>query len=267
MKPCVLVAILILTVFITSCIEQGTLQSVHLEEPQKQIASNSNSPKNTTATKALNTTPLTPSAKGPETCGNATCADDQACVEGKCKCKDGFKQCGSACILLSDCCSDPDCPGTEICVKSKCEFSCTKLICPSNQLCDGSQRGCVCPGGYKYCQIQKKCIPTDYCCDRFDCKRNEICTQTLNSVHVCLNTKQPFCKYLGDKVSKVIEINNATHDITAAEFMYGKKVKIVVDGKPFEMQDGASEKLSDDLTLVVDEVRELGGKCRILNPL
>lgn len=197
-------------------------------------------------------------------CGNVTCDKNQVCARGVCGCLDGFKSCKGACIPKTVCCTEKDCQATESCVGNQCQFSCSKIICQTNQVCDESQKRCTCPENYRFCEVQHKCIPTDHCCDKFDCGRGLICIATINSARVCLYTKSPVCKYFGDKSSKIFGLNNnQTVDVTAAEFLYGQKVKLVVDGKPFELENGSREVLEDGITLQVDDVREIGGTCRV----
>jgi len=79
-----------------------------------------------------------------------------------------------------------------------------------------------------------------------------------------LYTNSPVCKYLGDKSSKIFGLNNnQTFDVTTAEFLYGKKVKLFVDGKPFTLEEGSREVLEDGITLQVNDLREIGGTCRV----
>ena len=241
-------------VLITSCTPSDqTVSSIPLEEQQPvAVISNQSSPLD-----AAN------AAKG-LLCANATCAKDQVCVKGKCQCQTGFKSCAGSCIPKASCCSEKDCQGTETCLNNQCQFSCSRVICPTNQNCDESQKRCTCPTAYRFCEVQNKCIPTENCCDKFDCGRGLICTATVNSAQVCLSLKSPVCKYFGDKTNKILSLlNNQTFDVTAAEFLYGKKVKILVDGKPFVLENGAREVLNGSITLQVSDVREIGGKCRV----
>lgn len=258
MRNAIFLLMLVLFQLLASCSQEpGTIQAVPLDDPASHSQSTKNSSKADKPVLVI----------GTDTCGGSVCAEDQACVDDACVCVEGFKQCGSACIPEGSCCADSDCQGTEECVANQCVFSCARVICPTNQVCDESQKRCSCPQDYRFCEVQNKCIPAGFCCDRFDCGRSEKCTSSVYSAHVCIYSKQPFCKYLGDKVSKTLEVEDHIYDITAAEFMYGKKVKIIVDGKAYVMEDGAREKLADGITLVVDEVRELGGKCRPLETI
>ncbi|MEK6961538.1 MAG: hypothetical protein AABX47_10305 [Nanoarchaeota archaeon] len=254
MKYGILLLALVFSYLIASCSQdQSTINAMPIEEL---------SPPVTLAVKNY-TKPIL--VTGPQTCGGAMCAKGQECLDNKCVCGKDNKKCGDACIAKESCCSDSDCQGTENCILGKCEFSCSRVICPANQICSQDEKRCTCPEDYRFCQPQNKCIPKDYCCDRFDCGRDSVCTQTVYSAHVCLNSKQPFCKYLGDKITKTIAVNNRTYDVTASEFLYGNKVKIVVDGKAFTMENGGKQKVSDGLTLAVDDVRELGGRCRVID--
>lgn len=201
-------------------------------------------------------------------CGNLTCRSNQACVKGACQCLSGTKSCAGACIPKSSCCSEKDCQATESCVNNTCQFSCSRVICPTNQVCDESQKRCTCPSGYRFCQVQDKCIPQDHCCDKFDCGRGETCIATVHSARVCLLLTHPACKYLGDKTSKVLKLeNNQSFDVTAAEFIYGGKVKIQVDDTSLVMSNNDREVLPSGVTVAVDDVRELGGGCRPIRRL
>ena len=243
-------ALAVLLVFLASCSQpNGTLNAQSLAEEEKQVV-NPSLPEGGLSRQA-------------SLCANLTCAKDQVCIKNKCQCLEGFKSCAGSCIPQSACCSDKNCQSTETCINSQCQFSCSRVICPTNQVCDESQKRCTCPSDYRLCEVQNKCIPADFCCDKFDCGRGLICTATVNSARVCLYTKTPSCKYFGDKDNKLIALaNNQTFDVTAAEFLYGKKVKLIVAGKPFVLENGAREVLEDSITLSVEDIREIGGKCR-----
>jgi len=255
---CMIFALLAVLVLSSCGPDPSTLVAQPLEDPTPVTIPNLSQSSNKT----------TVLVTGPITCGNSTCSKDQVCVKGSCQCVKGFKSCQGSCVPESTCCSDKDCQGTEICLVGKCQFSCTRVLCPASQVCDDSQKRCICPQGYRFCDVQDKCIPQDNCCGKLDCGGHDMtCRPTIHSVQICIIGAQASCKYLGEKAPKVFSMDNKTMDITATQFQYDGKVRVEVDGKQFLLSAGQREKVKDDLVIVADDIRQLGGTCKQLNTL
>ena len=113
-----MMTVVTLLLLLVSCgSPQDTLQSKHLE-PNKENSPNVTNP------------PIQPPASNQTVCGSAPCAKDQVCVNQKCQCLEGFKSCAGSCIPQTNCCADKDCLSTETCVANKCQFTCSRVICP-----------------------------------------------------------------------------------------------------------------------------------------
>ncbi len=99
--------------------------------------------------------------------------------------------CGPACLLCDDdecvklkpgaseCASDAECSGTDVCIGGEC------IYCP--QTCSNNDN---CSKNY-LCSDDGVCIPDDRCRNNNDCKDTEICSQNGYCVKPKTQTKDP----------------------------------------------------------------------------
>ena len=197
-----------------------------------------------------------------DACADVQCPQFSTCLEGTCSCFDGYKECNGACIKDSACCGDEDCGDDEVCEKNICKFSCDKVTCSDNKLCDQEIERCVCPKGYLYCESQKKCIPEDHCCDRFDCRVDERCLPTITSTEICLFENQNrFCKIIDERHPKSINTETQQFNITTQNFFYLKHVDLLVNNQSLRLEPGKSFTMNSDVDIAAYKMREKGGSC------
>ena len=134
---------------------------------------------------------------GPDCCapGVSECCDN-ACCFGECYgeelcCPTGSIACNGQCQDW-ECCTDLDCPGTEICDGDthmcQCVPNCADRTCgddgcdavcgtcPEGQVC--FEGGCVCATGTRFCEGQCR----DWqCCTDLDCPESETCDSETHS--------------------------------------------------------------------------------------
>lgn len=194
-------------------------------------------------------------------CVDITCGADEFCSDGACSCKPDFKDCNGVCISESSCCSDSDCSDEEVCSDGSCEFSCSKLTCTSNKICDSDKERCLCPDGYTFCEEQDKCIPEDHCCDRFTCGVDERCLPTITSTEVCISDDSgKACKILDEDRPKTISWGGKSFDVKILNFFYLQNVVLTINDKNLTLEPGKQQSL-DDFKVVAQEMREKGGRC------
>ncbi len=195
-------------------------------------------------------------------CSDIVCNENQYCVNGTCVCGDGFKACGEMCIVKDECCTDKDCKKNEVCKNNKCVFSCDKILCSYNEVCDEDLKECVCSPNSRFCNYQQKCLPFDICCDNFDCEGNQKCTITKFSVNVCFEGEQKACKYIGEDSFVYFNLYDNRYKFKLEKIYSNAEIKYSVDDAPLEiLKLGERVKLAPRLYIYLQEIKELGGVC------
>lgn len=201
-----------------------------------------------------------------DACAEISCGKNALCTEGACACTQGYKDCnaedpGQTCAPTNGCCTDSDCKKDEICnEQSQCEFSCDNFTCDSNKICYPKQKGCFCPDGYRWCDLQNLCIPNESCCGKFDCTGDKSCTKTIESARLCFIGKEKSCNYIGT-LKRDFTVDGNTYTVEAKKFHYNEKILIEVDSEAYELKTGDNVTLGN-ITMHLEIIKTTGGQCQ-----
>ncbi len=196
-------------------------------------------------------------------CADIVCNENQECVDGNCVCEEDFRLCKGDCISEQQCCTDEECSKIEICEVNKCVFSCEKVLCLHNQVCEEDLKKCVCAPNTRLCNYQKKCLKYDRCCDSFDCEGSKKCTLTTFSVNICFEEdKQRICKYVGENSFIYFDLYGNRYKFSLDKIYANNEIKYSIDDKPLQkIKLGDRIKLAPRLYLYLQEIKEIGGIC------
>lgn len=151
----------------------------------KAVESNDPAAATTTATPAA-TPAVTIAAPTPNACASVQCQNGGTCIDGKCKCHEGFS--GERCETKNTC--DPNsCLNGGKCQNNKCVCApgwlgatcanpdpqrCRNVVCMNGGTCQKETGACLCFGNFKgaKCEIAP---PPGQECTNVDCKNGAIC--------------------------------------------------------------------------------------------
>jgi len=194
-------------------------------------------------------------------CADVTCEGEQTCVSGDCVCGSGLKECNDQCIDENSCCSNDDCGSGSNCESRSCVFDCSNLVCAEGMTCSTSQKRCVCPTNYNWCERQQKCIPADHCCSRFDCRNNERCTDTITTAEICVEESGRACKIFNTVGRKTLTLPGGDYKINLTRVSFLDSIDLVVNNESFTLGKDQRKSLGDS-TVYIQKFREVGGECR-----
>ncbi|MFQ5620944.1 MAG: hypothetical protein ACE5FT_03805 [Candidatus Nanoarchaeia archaeon] len=200
-----------------------------------------------------------------DACAEVTCGDNALCKDGVCACQEGFKECSlgedTTCIPEDSCCDASDCGENEVCTSGTCSFSCDTVTCPFNKLCFERSEGCFCPENTKWCDLQEKCIPTDNCCGKFDCGRDQSCTKTIESGKLCLYGNEKICKFVGI-TTKDFSLDGEVYTIGGKQFYYNDNVILQINEEEIDMKPGDNYTLPNGMIVQLQKLKTTGGYCQ-----
>ncbi len=197
-------------------------------------------------------------------CLNVVCSENSYCVDGACVCNANFKLCNenSECIPKTACCSNSDCSEGESCINGQCKFSCSNLEAVSNKICDPAVKGLTCLAGHKWCAEQKKCIPEDHCCSKFDCGRDKRCVPTFWAIELCLEDTAKNCRLINEGEEKLLKTGSTETLVKLTSVFYDQKIGLLVDGKKVDMKRSGRYAIAPDTMLFLARIKDHGGSCQ-----
>jgi len=223
-------------------------------------------------------------------CGNDICANNELCVKEKCICDAKSIKCGEKCLSRGECCTDNDCVLDFSCINNACTDLCEDKTCADGKACDKKSGECTCQITHKWCELQKICIPKDGCCSDSDCRIDEVCIKIKYAAQMCFfeNDKKS-CKsivlgknrlsfgnessnLLATEISEkmaVFELDLFLHDdsrpVNEPAYSLNASIDDSTDAS-FNLSIGSSVKIDDDLTIFLESIKVIGGKCEADNP-
>ena len=198
-------------------------------------------------------------------CFEVQCGQYELCSGGNCICQTGFKECNDQCIAEAACCADNECGIGETCVANTCTFSCENIQCESNKICSDQYEGCFCKDGYKWCNLQNKCIPDDHCCTKFDCGRDEKCVNTAIRSEVCVEKgDDKHCRILNDLEPKEYIVGGTKFEIFLEDYFYTDSVELKINEDLVNMTNRKRIQSKGAIVWLKD-LREVGGMCKLFD--
>lgn len=197
-----------------------------------------------------------------QSCANVLCSQNQQCVAGNCICAQNATSCQGKCIPKNSCCADTDCTRGKFCAEDNhCHER--QIECNYNQKWDVQKEECACVLGTKFCEQQKKCIPTTNCCLPSDCTlRRDLCLQTTYVASVCLIDDSTHCKGIPEGQKSIFFAANQTYRITLQKILENGKTALIINENNQSVLFNTSQKLGQNLEINVDKIKSMGGVCK-----
>lgn len=197
-----------------------------------------------------------------EKCDAITCGENEACSEGKCSCTEDFKSCDGRCVVKTACCSDTECGQEKFCGDdAKCHFS--KRTCEFNEIWTVEKESCVCSENSRWCDAQRRCIPSNHCCVVDDCtgqRTADVCVKTQYAPQVCIKDPLAHCKSIIEGQNGLFRIENNFFRV-AVDDVIENKVLVRLNDVAKELMVQEDFFVNESIILFVDSVKALGGFC------
>lgn len=197
-------------------------------------------------------------------CKTTTCSANQKCIAGNCVCEQRFKDCNGKCIPSRACCTEADCEEGAFCNQENTCKSYPKQ-CAYNQEWNITNETCTCIQGTKFCEPQNKCIPSKNCCVPSDCTfRRNLCSDTNYIASVCIKDETKHCKSINEGRNELFSLKDDTYFRIHVNNIVEKGSTNIIVNKNIskKLLFNTSTQLTDNLTIFVDEIKELGGVCK-----
>ncbi len=198
-------------------------------------------------------------------CANVMCGQNEQCSGGECVCADKYKSCNGTCIPTEGCCIQDDCDDEHFCAENnKCHLS--PQTCDYYEEWNAEKEACDCTQGTKFCQAQNKCIPENHCCTPTDCTfRRDICVPTNYAAGVCVRDPSLHCKTIVEGNQARFTIDNTPLKITVTNIFEKGNTALRIEDAVKTMQFNTTEQLTQQATISVEHIKNLGGTCKLFN--
>lgn len=193
-----------------------------------------------------------------DVCMNVACSSNSRCIAGDCVCNDGYKKCNGECILSQDCCTDYDCSLGESCIGRVC----VPDYCLANEVFDAGKGKCVCEEDFKYCELQRACIPKANCCMQSDCAADYRCIPSVKLALICISSETKQCRSVHPERAESFLVQGMRYDVQINAFLSSNGMDIDVNGVSYILSGNDVKKLSDSASIYISEIEDIGGHCK-----